>query len=343
MSEAHGANPGRDGVPEDYPGRIVDFPSGIDHLVIALIGVQGPDSARHEAFMAGLATLTAGESGPRRVERMHTTDAAGVATTLIEAYWTSAEAWRAWWGSAAVAGFWQQLPLDGDTGYFLERMTVPAARFNYAAGVEDRHGAAAVLPLKPCATFGYWGAYRDRLPASVDDDFASPLEQAPPAREQATRGRRLTVSVPDNLCYIREGQGWEHCGDEERAIWEAQMDAVVDEWVGRLGADPAATGCLSIRDCRECDAPSGNPIERRSQLAFLLSLGHIEQAARTDPAHLAVHGAFVKMYREPTFTPRMHVWVEVGVLKHDELETEYVNCHPRTGLLPFFDAVPVAR
>lgn len=69
-----------------------------------------------------------------------------------------------------------------------------------------------------------------------------------------------------------------------------------------------------------------------------MSLGHIEQAARTDPAHLAVHGAFVRMYREPRFTPRMHVWVEIAVLKRDELDAEYVNCDPRTGLLPYFAA-----
>ena len=83
------------------------------------------------------------------------------------------------------------------------------------------------------------------------------------------------------------------------------------------------------------------PIDRRTQIAFLLSLSHIEQAARTDPAHLAVHGAFVKMYAQPTFTPRMHVWVEIGVMKSDEIETQYVNCHPMTGLLPFFPMVDI--
>lgn len=119
------------------------------------------------------------------------------------------------------------------------------------------------------------------------------------------------------------------------------MDGVIDSWVSRLARDPVATGCLSIRDCREHDAQSMGPIDRRTQIAFLLSLSHIEQAARTDPAHLAVHGAFVKMYAQPTFTPRMHVWVEIGVMKSDEIETQYVNCHPMTGLLPFFPMVDI--
>ena len=41
------------------------------------------------------------------------------------------------------------------------------------------------------------------------------------------------------------------------------------------------------------------------------------------------------MYTEPRFTPRMHVWVEMLIVKQGELDNEYVNCHPRTGLLPW--------
>ena len=32
--------PARDGVPEDYPGRIVGFPEPVTHLVLAVVGVQ---------------------------------------------------------------------------------------------------------------------------------------------------------------------------------------------------------------------------------------------------------------------------------------------------------------
>ncbi|MGE0486446.1 MAG: phenylacetaldoxime dehydratase family protein [Gammaproteobacteria bacterium] len=330
-------NPGRrEGVPEDYPGRIVDFGDDATHMVIALLGVQGRDEAEHAAFLATLRGLAGAAHGPQRLEAGHHVDGAGSPTTLAMAYWTDRTRMREWWRSAAVAAWWQGLPADGEAGWFCERMTIPKARFNYAAGTEDRHGSAATLPLAPCRTFGYWGAYRDRLPASDDDPFESPLAAAPTPRAIETRGRRLTLQVPDNLCYIREGQGWADCGAEERAVWNDQMKDVVDTWVGRLAADPAATGCLALRDLAEFDAHSGAPLERRSQIAFLLSLGHIERAARTDPAHLAVHRAFVQMYREPRFTPRMHVWVEVGILKSDEFEAEYVNCHPETGLLPFF-------
>jgi len=328
----------RDGVPADYPGRIVAFPPGVSHVVMALIGVQSEVAQTHTDFITTLLDLCCGDLGPARIERAHHVDSAGLPTTLIIAYWSARNVADAWWASMPVHSWWAGLPLTGEAGYFREILAIPQARFNYAAGTEDRVGSAAVLPLAPCATFGYWGAYRDRLAASRDDDFASPLPAPPLAQVRVSRGRRLQVSVPDNLCFIREGQGWGACDAEERAIWDAQMNGVIDVWVARLGSDPAATGCLSIRDCTELDSVSGDAIARRSQFAYLLSLTHIEHAARTDPAHLAVHRAFVRMYTEPRFTPRMHVWVELAVVKHDEVVAEYVNCHSATGLVPYFES-----
>ncbi|MCP5198484.1 MAG: phenylacetaldoxime dehydratase family protein [Gammaproteobacteria bacterium] len=333
----------REGVPADYPGRIVDFGGRASHMVIALLGVQSTAEAQHAAFMDTMRGLAREAHGPARLEAGRHGGKVGVPTTLAVAYWTDRQRADDWWRSGAVSRWWQGLACDGEAGWFCERMAIPEARFNYAAGTEDRHGSAATLPLAPCKIFGYWGAYRDRLPASAADPFESPLAEPPAPRDPVTRGRRLAVRIPDNLCYIREGQGWADCGAEERAVWNEQMKDKVDTWVGRLAADPVATGCLALRDIAEFDALTGAPLERRSQLAFLLSLGHIERAARTDPAHLAVHGAFAQMYREPRFTPRMHVWVEVGILKEDEFAAEYVNCHPGTGLLPFFTATPVSE
>lgn len=33
--------------------------------------------------------------------------------------------------------------------------------------------------------------------------------------------------------------------------------------------------------------------------------------------------------------------MEGHILKKDELDPQYVNCHPQTGLLPYFDAMEV--
>ncbi len=338
MSETPAAK-ARDGVPEDYPGRVVDFPATMQRMVYALFGVQSDDEARTRTFATTCAALARGSDGAAQLERCAYVDSAGIACTIMMGYWTDEAAYQRWWNSTAVQSWWQQCCTEasGESGYWREILSPRVERFQYAAGTEDQAGSAAALALRPCATFGYWGAYRDRLPASSEDDFLSPLTSVPAPHSQQTRGRRLRVETPDNLCFIREGQGWGNCGAEELAIWKTEMEPVVGTWVEVLGRDPVATGCLSIRDCQELDVDDGAPNARRSQLAFLLSLGHIEHAARTEPAHLAVHASFIRMYTEPRFTPQMHVWVEVHILKRDELETDYVNCHPATGLLPFFE------
>jgi hypothetical protein len=43
------------------------------------------------------------------------------------------------------------------------------------------------------------------------------------------------------------------------------------------------------------------------------------------------------MYRKYNFILELRTWHEVAILR-DRTEFEYINCHPETGLLPFFDA-----
>ncbi|MGR8947673.1 MAG: phenylacetaldoxime dehydratase family protein [Gammaproteobacteria bacterium] len=332
-----------EGVPDDYPGRVVTFPDDVSHLVFGMYGVQSPHADIREIFIAELASLCDAEGGPGRVEHCRFVDNNGIACDMLLTYGVDRAAHDAWWQSAPLQKWWQSKAQDmqPEAGYWREVLNTDKDRFNYAAGVEDKVGSAAVLPLKPSNTFGYWGSYRDRLPASVQDSFESEFTEVPPILSHKTKGRRLKVAIPDNLCLIREGQAWGNCGAEEKAVWDEQMAAVVDEWVGFLGSDPQVTGCLSVRQCNELDVQTGKPQPKQCQIAFLLSLGHIEHAARTHVAHLAVHKAFVRMYREPAFDPKMHVWVEVHILKKDDLETEYVNCHEKTGLMPFFEVIEV--
>jgi hypothetical protein len=44
-----------------------------------------------------------------------------------------------------------------------------------------------------------------------------------------------------------------------------------------------------------------------------------------------------QMYRKYDFVLELQTWHEVGILR-DQADFEYINCHPQTGLLPFFQA-----
>ena len=343
MNDKSGEANADEHLPEEYPGRVVAFPPDVSHLVYAIFGIQCLKPEEAEPYARQLAELLRENGGPGQIERGVHTDRWGYHHDIFMCYWLNPEPYWAFVASERFSAFWANLPVaaESDLGFFKEVAITKKENFNYAAGVEDRVASAALLDLVGSDKFGYWGAYRDRLPASEYDKFDSPLEALPPERDGVTKGQRLTVDVPDNICYIREGQGVENCDEEEKQIWAEKMASRVDQWIDILGADPPTTGCISIRDCKEFDLNSGEDNNRQSQSAFLLSLPYIEKAAQSVRQHLEVRQSFIDMYREPKFQPKMHVWVEVHVIKAGDIDIEYVNCHNKTGFLRFFPPIVV--
>jgi hypothetical protein len=112
-------------VPEDYPGRIVRFPDGSEKLIIALFGAQGQDKSERLEFIENCTRLAAPNHGPARIERCECVDSSGVPTSLIIAYWSDIEGSKAWQESDEFTRFWGKLPILGDTGFFVERITIP--------------------------------------------------------------------------------------------------------------------------------------------------------------------------------------------------------------------------
>lgn len=333
----------KEALPEDYPGKIVAFPEGVTHLVSVMFGFQAREAGNATAHREALQALFPIQDGPGWVERAHYVDAEGYHCDILLAYWVGRDGFQRWNNSAQVSAWWATLPTDpsSDVGFWREVMSAYKDRFQYAAGTEEKASAAALLPMVGSKKFGYWGSYRDRFPASRTDNFASAYKEMPDPLQRETKGKRIRVATPDNICFIREGQGWERALEAERSIWTDKMEKVVDQWVEALQKTPKETGGLSIRFCREQNVETGVEREKQSQFGFLLSLAHIEKAARTHATHLCVRSSFIDMYTEPKFQPQMHIWVEVQILKKDELDAQYVNCHAKTGLLPYFEAAEV--
>lgn len=323
-----------------FPGRTAIFPDGVDRVAYAVFGVQAKADAEAAPYAQALRDLLLRPGGPGALERFHYVDPQGFHCDVFLAGWLQAQSYSDWFAQPDVRSWWERLPCHADhlVGFWREAMTPHKDYFQYGAGVDRKAGFSALGEIVPSDKFGYWGGYRDRVPASAHDKFITPLNTMPQPLLQDTLGKRLSVRIPDNICFIREGQSWDRAGDQERRIWKESMEPVVADWVSYLRDNPAETGCLSLRFCREQDVSTGMSQEKQSQIAFLLSLRHIERAARTAHTHLAVKDKLMEMYREPKFTPQMHIWVEMFILKSEDLETEYVNCHPHTGLLPYFEA-----
>lgn len=327
---------------EDYPGKVTQFADPDACVVLSIFGFQAADSAALHAASAELAALLSGEGTPAAVEAGRFTETDEQKSCLVALYWANEEDYGTWWSRPDVSHWWESYPEQGPVGAWRETMVTSAGRHQYATGQTDPAGPAHFLSLRPSPHFGFPGAYRARMADSDHERFASPLAVMPQEMSVETRGRRLVVDVPDNVCFIREGQTWDNCSPEEREIFHNLMKPAIDDWTGELARNPAGTGCLSIRDCVEQDL-EGNDIERRSEFAFLLSLGHIEAAARKNASHLKLMKAFTQMYTDAQFVPQMNIWVEVHIPQPGKLQAEYINCQPRTGFLRFFPAREIAR
>jgi aldoxime dehydratase len=100
------------------------------------------------------------------------------------------------------------------------------------------------------------------------------------------------------------------------------------------------TGTLSLRIMTNLD---DDRAERRetSVYAHFLSLAPLDQWAEFSPSHLAIYDHAIAKNRQYKQDRQFVSWHEVFVLPFGEFE--YVNCHPRTGLLPYFQGIEIVR
>lgn len=334
-----------DRAPEDFsggPGR----EAVIRQIVFAQFGVQGRSAASGERFVATLRGLFALPDGPRVVERCHHWDATGHHEDILMAYWLDTDAYRRWLARREVASWWRDLPSDGELGYWREILAPDRDRFGLLAfGIDDkrRFGCTHAARSKPSDNWGYWGGYRDRFAASRTDNFDPEIAgELAPAPGRATRGRRLRLVAPGNLCFVREGADVSAVtSEQERRSWETRVKPVLEKFVAYLRDNPALSGAICLRDTIEQDLVTGADLAKHNTLVWFRSLRHMERAARTQPSHLALYNTYMEMLEElgaAGITPELIVWAEAHILPRGSTELEYVNCHEQTGLLPYVAA-----
>ena len=186
-------------------------------------------------------------------------------------------------------------------------------------------------------THGYWGSMRDRIPNSRHDSFVSSLgNKLSRASPRETFGKRWRIRAPANLCYIRSGQDYSYCGPEQRKSYIEEMAPVLKEGMDFLRDNPEETGCCSLRFATIV-GPKDDPTEETFGLGYFLSLGNLEDWSSTHRTHLMIFSRWQQLYRRYNFSLELRTWHEVAILR-DRTCFEYVNCHPQTGLLPFFEA-----
>ncbi len=231
--------------------------------------------------------LTSGADNPDHLERarlVNTND--GV--TVFLGYWTDPESQTRWCRHSQAL----RRP-----GVMLETAIIPSDRWETLHSTPEKTpGVRNLLAADITDVHEYWGAARDRIPASAQEDLAS--ETAEP--------------LPGNLCLIRSGQVWAHCGEAERRLYFTDVEPNLAAGIAFLAEHPE-TGCISSRFLRE-QTIDGEDLESTSFVGWFRDLKALEDWSKSHPTHLAIFDSFLSMVADLGFEIELRLWHEVAAI-----------------------------
>ncbi len=334
MAEPKRTQPKR--MPADWNPRgsawSAQFGPEVDQVVMAYIGAQSAVAGDEVAAIREIAAILAGVDGPDHHDRAHYVDEAGYSTTILVAYWLDPERFQRW-SDGDAADWWRSADQRTDgTGCFLEIVAPPSDRFETIFSSDAfSHGISVLADSmgEPVREHMYWGAMRDRLPVAAAD----PLDPGPADTLRVEReGARVRVIPPGNLCLIRSGQRYGDTSDEERQVYLGEIEPTLRAGMDFLRDHGPEVGCITARYVTELD-PDGRSLPVTFGHCWFRSLADLEDWAANHPTHQAIFAQQLDLYRRFREDLRLELWHEVSVIAGDGQLFEYVNCHPRTGLL----------
>ncbi|KAF2843918.1 hypothetical protein T440DRAFT_473805 [Plenodomus tracheiphilus IPT5] len=273
-------------------------------------------------------------------------------------YWKSPDDYRDWWNSAAVTQFWSAL--QDDAGFWREKLTLHSARSMFATNKHVQNGYSHLGSLAPISKdkAGYWGSYRDRLEeATPQNRLESSLQSVadPKALTGSVRqGRVVMNSFPENLCLAVEGQDYSNMQSAEREYWKENFDQLARRWVSHATNAGPKAGVVSARHCFAAQsgkfdedatdaaggewAPAFN-FNRQVEIFYFLDLSHFERIGKTVKVHIDLRNKFMKSCSPggPMEKNNMLLWVELSVVKAQDIEAEYIGCYDGTGFMAYDD------
>lgn len=290
-------------------------------------------------------------------EVVHDDSERGVGSSRVWiSYWPTQEKYFQWWRSAPVTEFWSSL--SEDAGFWREALQFPSTRFINEVTQDIPSGVSNLGPLKPLTEkSGYWGAYRDRIEESTKEDrLPSALDTVPEPRlpdGQIRRGRVQISRFPDNICYVIEGQDHTPLKQDEGKLWSKMFHWATKRWVTNVVRAGPGKGMLNARLCHapesglmgveQGEVPDDDDIypaldfNRKIEILYFLDLKYMEHIGRFDKGHVKLRKEFMETYGPGGAAAHgdLLLWVELGILKANTIEAEYIGCYEGTGFLAY--------
>jgi phenylacetaldoxime dehydratase/aldoxime dehydratase len=317
-----------------FPGYTSTVPDDVAEIVFLQYGVHARDAGASAAVASAMSTLFVGDNAPDVRDRGAFVDVAGEHNTVWMAYWFDPQRHRSWLDRHDVAEGWASHPDTGEVGVWRETAVIPGPRqetlYSHPPQFAPTSGLSQSFDQQTTPYHDYWGAARDRIADSWRDPLTGQLPGYD-AQPWDTRGRRMFVEAPGNLCLIRSAQDWSRA-QAFRDVYLRDVAPVKDAGVDYLARTPD-TGCITARNIREQDH-AGAPLDRSCTIAWFCSLAHLERWSKSHKTHLAIYGSFFQMLGTNPDSPLdVAFWHEVSVPPAGSVHGEYINCHPDCGLL----------
>ncbi|EME89490.1 uncharacterized protein MYCFIDRAFT_26081 [Pseudocercospora fijiensis CIRAD86] len=321
------------------PRWSLKLPPSVDRIYTIYVGAQchrGNTAARERAEKV-IEDILNSNSTPPIIDTFRVTHGFDLVDSRVwVAYWTSKEGYHAALAQLKLTDLWTGLGQDkADVGLWIEHFAAPVERLETNYARLDHKPGLAQLPnteQPPHNLTAYWGAGRDRIPASAHDLFPTPKAIKTPSPPPQGFNQRLTGTNYDNMCHIRSGQWWEQCNETERLAYEQNLQKTLMTGMQYLWDHPLETGTLGLRFLQNLNS-QGDLIKETCACGFHKNWADLEKWASRHASHLAIFNGSMrhaKMFGEER---KFMTWHEVWILKEGECGFEYVNCHPKTGVI----------
>lgn len=315
-----------------YPSYVARHKPHITEVVMAYFGLQFlvADERASAGPLEQIATAFGAENGPGHWDRARYTDEDGYETIVSIAYWDDTARFDRWFAGHGAAWAAEAKEFDPSLGFFTEILRPSITRYETLFSSTGRMEGIATLAdglSDMVQEHAYWGGMRDRIPLSQTDAMA-PV--GTPVILRAGHHRRV---VPhENLCLIRSGQDWTDTDESERRMYLVDVEPVLRTGMDFLRDDGLSCGCFANRYMRVLGADA-KPVEKSFGMSWWKSLEALERWAESHPTHLAIFGAAMKYLSSLGPAAQLRLYHEVTVATADEQFFEYLNCHPKTGML----------
>lgn len=320
------------------------LPSNETQFRVAFFGAEAPNLEAikgHPLFAWVNEHLVTHPSGPTVVDHARSRSVSGMFTHTVAAYWVSAQRFAAWSGDTAAEAWWQAPErLAGDFGAWREILRVPRDRQESLYWLDFPIGLSASpeISLYPTPYCGYYGAMRDRIFAAATDKL-EPAAGGELIRKEGRKGfgQHWSVHIPHNLAVLRGGSSWGFMEAEQHSDYDQKLRGPVTGGMDYLRENPLPSGCATMRWQRSVDS-DGHEAPDEHAHTYFLSLGHLEDWSEHHGSHAAIFSAAIARYKKYGASNQLRTWHEVYVLPEGDQRFEYLNCHPETGVLPWFEA-----